>query len=458
MTLAPEPPEIYRHGSRRRGGLQVEPIFIIGGTVSKFTPHLYQEGVFTFCRATGTIQIIGGEQGLIANIDPWEAQAFPALSGTVDIEVAQALSSWHDNRVNTNLEAELQSTVETEAAIFSQYPAAFVDGDKLHLLIIRQRVLFQKHDFYWALNGQGGSVISWGVETIEGAVKSIADALHVEVDLVSKDVTYATQNCFSMSLELTDMDQYGATVFAVDFERSCVTQSIVPFLAQQTGINASAFSVAHSPGASWTEVGENLTTYGLFTNHWGLQSNWTDDNSFQFDAETVVPGANVFMPWGLTASHRKNYWANGFINWPGWLGLNRDAGYILAGDLSNRVVEISTFNGDASPSHWGRSSLSDYVGSTQLLDAEELFVLDALEAHDVTNILGPPRDHDFIVTNGAKQGVPLDWPDTAADASAPIEPQYFWSNAETLIEFIYLDTVGPGCVGDASSVVYLITD
>ncbi len=103
----------------------------------------------------------------------------------------------------------------------------------------------------------------------------------------------------------------------------------------------------------------------------------------------------------------------------------------MAGDDSNRVVEISTFDSEADSRYWGRSLLA---GSGQLLDAEELFSVDALEDSAKELITGAPMDADNLPTNGAKQSVPAGWADNSPES---VEPKFFWSNAETLKANIY---------------------
>ena len=425
MSLIPEPPEIHRSGAWRRGDLKAEPIFILGGLT--YEHDCYGDNSSLVDLTTGNLQIIGGEQGVIASIDVWEYQPLPTLE--TDIGVTEALEDWNASS-SERYASTLASSAESQASTVCQFPAAFIDGDKLHILIIRQRVLFQSHTFHWFVYHMdgSGSITSQGTNNNRGPVRSVADALHIEVDLIDKSVTYEKQDCYSASLTITSMNRYGLDDHAVDYDLECSTESIVGFLAERTGLDPAVFSVDHSPGATWTYSGNNMQNYGYFSAHWW--PGWTNANSAEVSS-FVIPAPEVFMPTGISPDDRKEYWADGFVNWPGWLGLNRDDGYVLAGDNSNRVVEISTFDSDVEQRYWGRSFLA---GSSQLLEAEELFSVDALVPSAQGMIKGAPRDADNLPTNGAKQGVPLSWAENSPES---VDPQFFWSNAETLKTYIY---------------------
>jgi len=448
VSLIPEPPEIYRSGAwRRNDGLKVEPIFVLGGTTYKH--DLYRDNSESKDVTTGFIQIIGGDQGIIATIDAWEYQPLPTLSR--DIGVTEALATWNARGATASdtMTSSLVSSYSTQISTVCEFPAAFIDGDKLHILITRARVLFQSHTFHWEKHhGHTFEVIAEGTRTKRGVARSVTDALHIEVNLIDKSVTYAKQDCHSAALTVTSFNHPNYAFSVIDYELECSTQSIVEFLAERTGLDSAVFSVDHSPGAVWTYSANNHSGYPFFSGHWW--TNWTDANSAELNY-VFVHGPNVFMPFGELASHRKEYWADSFVNWPGWLGLNRDDGYVLAGDLSNRLVEISTFDSDEDQRYWGRSSLSDYTESTQLLDAEELFSIDHLDDDDQARITGAPRDRHNLPPSLAKQNVPPDWPGTWwVGASEPIDPQYFWSNAETLKHLI----MSPAAV----MVLYRVTD
>ncbi|MCP4927971.1 MAG: hypothetical protein GY918_02800, partial [Gammaproteobacteria bacterium] len=130
MSLIPEPPEVYRYGARRRDGLKAEPIFILGGTT--YDHDCYGDNSTLVDVTTGSLQIIGGEEGLIATIDAWEYQPLPTLAQ--DIGVTSVLADWNvvgAARASV-LNAILGNSYESEASTVS-FPAAFIDGDKLHI-------------------------------------------------------------------------------------------------------------------------------------------------------------------------------------------------------------------------------------------------------------------------------------------------------------------------------------
>ncbi len=487
MSLIPEPPEVYRYGARRRGGITVEPVWI---------------------RWQGTnVQVYTGNGGLVAEFNAWDLSPLSDPNHIGESEF-QAVGDAYIESGNTALDYfDVLSYSETIEGDYSK-PLTFLVDNNLFYVQSRMKessVEGTYHHAYW----HGGNPTAtppysdaghYGYDTkdFSGKTGAIADVLVVKINIEDGSVTATSQVCYTMEV---DLNYVAWDKFNYDMNHS--TSSVVGLLSSATGLSVEHFEASHSTGtnwvtnnSTWTEATTSTPTFESSKDKYYYMTGlpWKYDATTYFRVWSApgvaitenlggwqYPGVSYFMPvnryyqtfaasvWEerIEAGTYQEYQKGEFFEVPRWSGIDTVNGVVSSTfdnieDIGGSwyiyeecLVEVSSFNTQP-----GNSSLSGFagIGHSEFSGAYANLLLDNESDvdHEIDSVAetlkaaieGPLRStkcsssahdyngtgHELIDDRSDFYGYfanPQVWLEPMAETRPETsDPQYFWSNLE----------------------------
>ncbi len=487
MSLIPEPPEIYRYGARRRGGITVEPVWIRwqGSSV----------GVFT------------GNGGVIAEFNIWDLSPLsdPTRIGSSEFqEVGDEYIA--SGRAPGSLDYfDIVSFSETINGNYSEVCTFLVDNNLFYVQSRMKHVWVegQYNHAYWHGGNPGATPpysdaghYGHGEKDFYGTTAAMADVLVVKINIDDGSVTSTSQVCYTMEVALNYVD-WGK----FNYDMSHSSTSVIGFLSSATGLSTEHFVSSHSTGANWETNNSTWTQATTSTPSFedskdeyyymtGLP--WSASNSTYFRIWSQAGVARTNDRWRYPSVHfwmpverfrqafaasvweerfedgtYQEYQKGEFFELPRWSGIDTVNGVVSSTfdnirDItgypyvySECLVEVSSFIADP-----GNSSLSGFAGighsefsgayANLLLDNESDvdYEIDTVGGRLKAAIEGPLRatncsysahdydgsSHPLIDDRPNFYGYfanPQVWLEPMADSRPETsDPQYFWSNLQ----------------------------
>jgi len=493
VSLTPEPPQIFRSGAFRRGGITVEPVWI---------------------RWQGTnVQVYTGNGGLIAEFNALELSPLsdPECIGESELSAGGAAwlnsddAGWDNFDFHTMNYEYIQET-------YSQ-PRTFLVNNHLFYIQARGKNGLMNGVFEASLDHPGGwTYANWFPEFF-GITGAICDLLVVKINIDDGTITSASQVCMTMSIDINYTSTGIGTYVRHNYDMSVDIPPVVSFLSQQTGLSEKHFAASHSNGGSWTinsstwtttsTTGSSVTSleaskhrgyymtglpsqttkdfYQSDSEGWASPDSttmsWPDrDDSVRNWTNHYYPGPSWFIPYqhGGGAQqdaiyNRQNQdngratrswygWVGEFYEIPRWAGLDTVNGVVSAyirGSGYFCPIEVSSF--DPNLGDIAGIGRSEFSGSYEdlLLDPETDidFEMESVSDELKAAIAGPPRkvycssfdvhafgdggasyaDHSLMSSRSSYDydANQMQWLENPAETRPETsDPQYFWSNLE----------------------------